>query len=205
MVFNLKINSFTSTQSAIINNLVGDGIDYSSKFISNRSFSTRQEAYKWAKTVAKENRFDLCVTSVGKNPVSPLKVVYIGCDRTGGYKCRMNDPAKPFRKNTASKKCLCTFLHKIKEECAGVVIVQPITGRHNHSLIVYRDGHTSQAALDDEQKEYVFYHARAQGKPGKIRLGLHVHSPNKPQPGIRQIYNLTSKFRAEERVGRNRA
>ncbi|KAK9674186.1 hypothetical protein RND81_12G216900 [Saponaria officinalis] len=164
------------------NNLVGDEIYYSSKFISNRSFSTRQEAYKWAKTVAKENRFDLCVTSVRTNPVSLLKVVYIGCDGTGGYRCRMKDPAKPLRKNTASKKCLCTFRLKIKEECDGVVVVQPITGRHNHRLIVYRDGHTSQTALDDEQKEYVLDQARAQVKPGKIRLGLHVHSPNKPQP-----------------------
>ncbi|KAK9668071.1 hypothetical protein RND81_13G033400 [Saponaria officinalis] len=115
----------------------------------------------------------------------------------------MKDPAKPLRKNIASKKCLCTFRLKIKEECAGVVVVQPIVGRHNHRLIVYCDGHTSQAALDDEQKEYVLDQARAQVKPGKIRLGLHVHSPNKPQPGIRQIYNLTSKFRAVERSGRN--
>ncbi|KAK9691304.1 hypothetical protein RND81_09G188400 [Saponaria officinalis] len=187
------------------NNLVGDGIDYSSKFISNISSSTRQEAYKWAKTVAKENRFDLCVTSVKTKPVSLLKVVYIGCDRTNGNRCRMKDPAKPLRKNTASKKCLCTFRLKIKEECAGVIVVQPITGRHNHRLIVYRDGHTGQAALDDEQKEYVLNQAGAQVKPGKIRLVLHVHSSNKPQPGIRQIYNLTSKFRAEERAGRNRA
>ncbi|KAK9749814.1 hypothetical protein RND81_02G152400 [Saponaria officinalis] len=149
-------------------------------------------AYKWAKIVALENRFGLAVSSVRTNPTSRLIVVYIGCDRGGPYRNRMKDPANPLRKNTSNKKCSCTFRNRIKEEFSGGFVAQPVNEKHNHRLVVYRDGHNSQATLDDEQKEYVLDQVRAQVRSGKIRLGLH-------------IYNLTSKFRAEETGGRNRA
>ncbi|KAK9673224.1 hypothetical protein RND81_12G154400 [Saponaria officinalis] len=69
----------------------------------------------------------------------------------------------------------------------------------------YAEGHRRRAAFDADEIEYIEKQVLAQVPPAKISLGLHLRTPEKPRPAIKQLYNIGSKIRSEMRAGRNPA
>ncbi|XP_074271469.1 protein FAR1-RELATED SEQUENCE 5-like [Silene latifolia] len=78
-------------------------------------------------------------------------------------------------------------------------------GLHNHNVAIYKDGDRHFAGLDAEENAYVRQQTLAGVLPRDIKNGLHLRTPEKPQPSSTQLYNETRKIRKEVRGERNTA
>ncbi|KAK9689009.1 hypothetical protein RND81_09G027800 [Saponaria officinalis] len=89
--------------------------------------------------------------------------------------------------------------------CGSRWVLTVVNGFHNHEMINYAEGHRRRATFDVDEIEYIEKQVLAQVPPAKISLGLHMRTPEKPRPAIKQLYNIGVKIRSEMRAGRNPA
>ncbi|XP_074315736.1 uncharacterized protein LOC141651947 [Silene latifolia] len=134
---------------------------------------------------------------------------YFRCKRHG-LPPPTDDPEKPRR----SQKCSCMFRiravqnYMVKNDQVTIVwniITSEGGGLHNQHVAVYKEGDRHFAGLDAEEKAYVRQQTMAEVLPRDIKNGLHLKTPEKPQPSSTQIYNETRKIRQEVRGERNTA
>ncbi|CAN1248903.1 PKS-NRPS hybrid synthetase cheA [Linum perenne] len=177
--------------------------DYSHLFTTAEIFESHDNAFGWANAIALEKAFNLVKASKKILMGTDLAYFYVTCDRVRKYRDSKADQGAEKRKHTATKKCECPFMLKINEEMRGNYLLTVIRGTHNHQPMIYHDGHKRRAAIDDDQLKYIRVQYSSQVKPSKIRHGMHVRNPEKPQPAIKHIYNATCKLRSLERGGRN--
>ncbi|KAK9671175.1 hypothetical protein RND81_12G011000 [Saponaria officinalis] len=89
--------------------------------------------------------------------------------------------------------------------CGSCWVLKVSNGFHDHEMINYAEGHRRRAAFDADEIEYIEKQVLAQVPPVKISLGLHMRTPDKPRPAMKQLYNIGAKIISEMRVGRNPA
>ncbi|XP_074271435.1 uncharacterized protein LOC141595369 [Silene latifolia] len=186
-------------------------IDYNPLFETTIDFETRDDAFNWAQKIAFENGFALVKANNGaKNrKKNGLLASYFRCKRHGKPK-ETDDLEKPRR----SQKCSCKFRIRVvqnfvskndKEAVVWNILTSEGGGLHNHNVAVYKDGDRHFAGLDAEEKAYVRQQTLAGVQPRDIKNGLHLRSPDKPQPSSTQSYNETRKIKKEEMGERNTA
>ncbi|KAK9676560.1 hypothetical protein RND81_11G085200 [Saponaria officinalis] len=190
--------------------VIGDGVDYSS-FFESEPFNTLDDAFNWCINVAVNNGFNIIKWSSQRSKKTGLFTKWWICDRFADPR---NEETNAVRDNTSSKKCGCTFKLRVGERfvtddsgsiCGSCWVLRVANGFHNHEMTNYAEGHRRRAAFDADEIEYIEKQVLAQVPPAKISLGLHLRTPEKPRPAIKQLYNIGSKIRSEMRAGRNPA
>ncbi|XP_074277818.1 uncharacterized protein LOC141601432 [Silene latifolia] len=151
-------------------------IDYNPLFETTIDFETLDDAFNWAKKIAFEN---------------------------GHGKPKESDDLEKLRR---SQKCSCKFRIRAvqnfvskndKETVVWNIVTSEGAGLHNHNIAVYKDGDRHFAGLDVEEKAYVRQQTLAGVLPRDIKNGLHLRTPEKPQPSSTQLYNETRKIKKE--------
>ncbi|KAK9676175.1 hypothetical protein RND81_11G059500 [Saponaria officinalis] len=189
---------------------IEDGVDYSSLFESE-PFNTLDDAFNWCVNVALNNGFSIIKSSSRRSTTTGLFVKWWTCDRFGD---RRKKEVNAVRNNTVSKKCECTFKLRVGERFTidhlgnisrSCWVLTMSDGFHNYKMINYAVGHRRKTAFDVDEIEYIEKQVLAQVPPAKISLGLHMRTPEKPRPTMKQLYNIGAKIRSEIRAVRNPA
>ncbi|XP_056688195.1 protein FAR1-RELATED SEQUENCE 5-like [Spinacia oleracea] len=183
----------------------GDGVDYSYLFATNEIFDGFENTANWAKQVAIGSGFILISSSYKTTQKDGRKYRYLKCDR-GRRENNCRDPETAKRPDTKSKACGCRFMIKCEqqqvEENNWVIELLHDRGTHNHTLIVYPEGHRGVSGLSQGAKEVVREMNDAQAKPKNIMVAIKNKFPDE-HPNMRNIYNFKEKMRREGSEGRN--
>ena len=174
-------------------------MDYSGHFLTNEVFPSFEDAVLWAQNVCRPLGFMLVKASY-KTDRSGRPYRYVSCDR--GKKGMIRDMMNAIRKDTKSKANNCPF--KLKVEYVRVVNgwkLSCLNGTHNHSLVVYPEGHRQISGLSIAAKQVVRDMTQAQVPPRHIMRTLVEKCPG-DRPNIRHVYNCRSKIRMEQFEGR---
>ncbi|XP_021717947.1 PKS-NRPS hybrid synthetase CHGG_01239-like [Chenopodium quinoa] len=177
----------------------GDGVDYSIHFLTDTVFPSFEDAVLWAQNVCRPLGFMLVKASY-KTDRSGRSYRYVSCDR--GKKSMIRDMMNTIRKDTKSKANSCPF--RLKVEYVRVVSgwkLNCLNDTHNHSLVVYPEGHRQISGLSLAAKQVVRDMTQAQVPPRHIMITLVEKFPG-DHPNIRHVYNCRSNIRMERFEGR---
>ncbi|KAL5180466.1 Protein FAR1-RELATED SEQUENCE 2 [Glycine soja] len=151
-------------------------VDCSNAFNTSQVFECRDDALRWARSVAHENGFVAVILRSDTNTSSRGRTTFmlIGCERSGEYRCRKKEF---IRRDTRTRKCWCPFKLRGKPVVGGEGwMVKLICGVHNHELA--------------KSLSIV--------KPRNILLTLKEYNVNSCTT-IKHIYNARSAFRSSIR------
>lgn len=170
----------------------GDGVDYSTFFVSDEMFESDTDAINWAKQIALQIGFELIISSHKNNG----NVKMLRCNRGERYRGEIRDLEVAVRKNTKTKACKCTFQLRAKRLCGSWVIVSlpGIRGTHNHGFHVYAEGYRQKSGLSTEAKKIVRDMSSAQSKPCAILASLQEKFPD-DNATRRHVYNYRDQIR----------
>ena len=132
---------------------------------------------------------------------SKPRKVYLGCDRGGKYRNRLNLTDETRRKNTSSRLINCPFSVCGKEENDNVWTLSIRNPAHNHEPSESLPAHPSLRRLSKQAKERVKEMTKAGARPREILSSLRQNDPSISTIS-RDIYNLRKKIRLENLQGR---
>ncbi|XP_021715179.1 uncharacterized protein LOC110683137 [Chenopodium quinoa] len=121
-------------------------------FLTDTMFPSFEDAVLWAQKVCRPLGFMLVKASYKTDRSGPYR--YVSCDR--GKKSMIRDMMNTIRKETKSKANSCPF--KLKVEYVRVVSgwkLSCLNDTHNHSLVVYPEGHRQISSLSLAAKQVV--------------------------------------------------
>ncbi|XP_074283876.1 protein FAR1-RELATED SEQUENCE 4-like [Silene latifolia] len=188
-----------------------NSIDYNPLFETTIDFETRDDAFNWANKIAFKNGFALVKANNGfKNrKKNGLLASYFRCKRHG-----LPKESENLEKPRRSQKCSCKFRIRAvqnfvskndQETVVWNILTSEGAGLHNHNVAIYKYGDRHFAGLDAKEKAYVRQQTLVGVLLRDIKNGLHLRTPEKPQPSSTQLYNETRKIRKEVRGERNTA
>ena len=124
---------------------LGDNIDYSHRFVTDREFDSVNELHRWADEIAIEIGFKFARTSYKRKEGRTRVSVYLRCHRHGRLRGDVNSLGDAARPGSRSNACGCKFMivgtSRNPEERPWTIRVCPgEKGRHNHQFFVYREG-----------------------------------------------------------------
>ncbi|CAI0463635.1 unnamed protein product, partial [Linum tenue] len=141
----------------------GDNFDYTSLFISDVVYDTRDEACAVARDIAQRNRFFLVVGSVKQNPGEAYPRVHMDCNHGNRSKSYTPDLTKTRRVKSKSGKQGCQFQVVVRASLVngkcqwrilgGMDRSGKSKGFHNHKLEAYSEGSKQRNALSKEEKK----------------------------------------------------
>ncbi|XP_021858368.1 uncharacterized protein [Spinacia oleracea] len=181
----------------------GDGKDYSDHFVTNDIFPSFEEAAEWAKQVAIGLGFLLTKMSY-KQFKDGRGYRYLKCDR--GRRKSARDMEAAERLDTKTKACGCKFEVKCVQrmDFAWQIVKREGHGTHNHSLVVYEEGHRGISGLSPGAKNLIHQMNNAHAKPKVIMSAVQTEYPD-DHPNMRHIYNYNDKIRRDAHERRNPA
>ncbi|XP_021864576.2 protein FAR-RED IMPAIRED RESPONSE 1-like [Spinacia oleracea] len=109
------------------------------------------------------------------------------------------------RLDTKTKACGCKFEVKVQRmDFAWKIVKREGHGTHNHSLVVYEEGHRGINGLSPRAKNLIRQMNNAHAKPKVIMPAVQTEYPD-DHPNMRHIYNYKDKIRRDANEGRNPA
>ncbi|XP_012837783.1 PREDICTED: protein FAR1-RELATED SEQUENCE 5-like [Erythranthe guttata] len=185
-------------------------IDYSSEFINQDTFATRDELLKWVREVGR--RLGMVFTIMSSNPgLNRRRTPYmvLVCERAGEYR-GTNVPGKfetaKRKRSTRSKKCNC--LYKLKGTKLGMDDdnvgwkLEFVFGVHNHPCFPNLEGHAYAARLTSEEMKIVEEMSNALVQPKAILTTLKKRDETNVAE-MKTIYNARHRLQALEKAGRS--
>ncbi|KAH1222137.1 putative protein FAR1-RELATED SEQUENCE 10 [Glycine max] len=173
-------------------------VDCSDAFKTSQMFECREDALRWARSVAHENGFVAVILRSNTNTGSRGRTTFmlIGCERSDEYKCRKKEF---IRRDTETRKCGCPFKLRCKPVVGGEGwMVKLICGVHNHELAKSLVGHPYAGRLTKAEKTLIADMTKSMVKQRNILLTLKEYNANSCMT-IKQIYNARSAFHSSIR------
>ncbi|CAA0833633.1 Unknown protein, partial [Striga hermonthica] len=186
-----------------LENFGGDGIDYSFVFDTKKWFYSDEDAINDAKSTTLLNGFDLIISKHTKGG----RVKILKCKRGEHYKGKNVYINKVVSRRTKKKACGCQFEIKVKQvaETTSWMIhtsQDEKKGFHNHSFVVYPEGHRQVSGIIQSTKKIIRDMTVAQTKPEHILVAVKEKNLG-DHANRRHIYNYREKLRRESFVGRD--
>eukprot|EP00268_Persea_americana_P034804 TRINITY_DN3440_c2_g1_i6.p1 TRINITY_DN3440_c2_g1~~TRINITY_DN3440_c2_g1_i6.p1 ORF type:complete len:952 (-),score=86.58 TRINITY_DN3440_c2_g1_i6:87-2942(-) len=200
---NGKIQDDVSTQC----NKVGSecGMDYSSEFITQEIFKSREALIKWARDVGRRNGFVIVIKTSNAGGHGKKPRLTLVCERSGYYR----DTRKKREVNTkkkmkllGSKKCGCPFsLQGINLGTNDDWMLHVVCGVHNHPVADFLEGHSFVGRLAEEETSLLADMSKSMARPKKILVTLKQRCDLNVST-MKTIYNARHRFKVAERARR---
>lgn len=125
------------------------------------------------------------------------KYIYLGCDRGGTYRDRVNAPNGAKRRTTTTRRIGCPFKLYGKMLLDDKWELQVQNPNHNHTADDNMIGHSAARRLTEEQLQKVLYLSEIGSNPRGI---LAIIKPEHPNALVtpRDIYNARSALRRQK-------
>jgi MULE transposase-like protein len=187
------------------NENLGDNVDYSDRFVTDREFASIDELHNWADEIALQIGFQFVRASYKHKEGRTRKSLYLRCHRYGKYRGDLNlDNA--VRPGTTCSASGCKFMiigtNRNPEERPWTIRVCPgEKGRHNHPFFVYREGQVRTNRLNADIRQHIRNLTATGMQPAFIMTSIRENFPDY-FPSMSQIYNIRQALRREEMDGR---
>ena len=137
MKINLHLHDFEN---------LGDKIDYSDRFVTDRKFDSVDKLHAWADKIAIGIGFQFTCASYKQKGRSRVNL-YLRCHRYGNIRGDLYNLDNAARPGSKSRTC--------RERTWTVRVCPDEKERHNHPFLVYREGHIRANRLIVDIRQYI--------------------------------------------------
>ena len=139
---------------------LGDDVDYSVRFITDREYYSLDEIHAWGDEIALEFGFKFTRASFKQKEGCSRVSLYLRWHRFGSLRGELHNLDNVARSGSRSRACGCKFMivrssRKPGERPWTVRVCLGEKGRHNHPFLVYRDGHIRATTLSVDIQQHI--------------------------------------------------
>ena len=121
---------------------LGDNVDYSNRFVTDRDFESVHELHAWADQIAIGIDFQFTCASYKQKEGCSRVSLYLKCHRYGNIRGDLHNLDNAARLGSKSRTCRCKFMsdgssRKPRKRPWTVKVCLGEKGRHNHLFLVY--------------------------------------------------------------------
>ncbi|XP_028126433.1 uncharacterized protein LOC114323158 [Camellia sinensis] len=190
------------------NNVGSEGlVDYTSQFISNEVFKSKEELLGWVRDVGRENGFVIVIKTSDYGGSHKTPRIFLACERSGQYRAHKklegDDSSKKIVKITGTKKCGCLFELRARKLMADDDwMVDVACGIHNHAPAKHFEGHSFVGRLSEEETSLLVDMSKSMVRPKEILVTLKRKDALNVTT-MKTIYNVRHRNNVIEKAGRS--
>ncbi|CAL5340557.1 unnamed protein product [Camellia sinensis] len=172
------LNDYGNCASMECSNVGSGGlVDYTSQFITNEVFKSKEELLSWVRDVGRKNGFVIVIKTSDYGGGHRTLRIYLACERSGQYrahkKLKGDDSNKKIVKITGTKKCGCPFELRARKLMADDDwMVDVACGMHNHAPAKHFEEHSFAGRLSEEETSLLVDMSKSMVRPKEILVTL---------------------------------
>lgn len=182
-------------------------VDYTSQFITNEVFKSKEELLGWVRDVGRKNGFVIVIKTSDYGGGHRTPRIFLAYERSGQYRAHKklegDDSSKKIVKITGTKKCGCPFELRARKLMADDDwMVDVACGMHNHAPAKHFEGHSFAGRLSEEETSLLVDMSKSMVRPKEILVTLKRKDALNVTT-MKTIYNVRHRNNVIEKAGRS--